>query len=90
LNDANQKYSTYNKEFYAVIQALCYWRYYLLSQDFILFSDHEALKFIYFQKKLNARHGHWIEFLQDYIFTLHHKAGRENKPTDVFSHFYSF
>ena len=48
LNDAKQKYSTYNKEFYPVIQALRYWRHYLLPQDFVLFSDHEALKYIYF------------------------------------------
>ena len=40
LNDAKQKYSTYDKEFYAVIQALRYWRHYLLPQEFILFSDH--------------------------------------------------
>jgi len=30
LNDAKQKYFTYDKEFYAVIQPLCYWRHYLL------------------------------------------------------------
>lgn len=30
LNDAKQKYSTYDKEFYAVVQALRYWRNYLI------------------------------------------------------------
>jgi len=30
LSEAKQKYSTYDKEFYAVIQALRYWRHYLL------------------------------------------------------------
>ena len=30
LNDAKLKYSTYDKEFYAVVQALRYWRHYLL------------------------------------------------------------
>ena len=30
LNDAKLKYSTYNKEFYAIVQALRYWRHYLL------------------------------------------------------------
>ena len=30
LNDAKLKYSTYDKEFYAIIQALKYWRHYLL------------------------------------------------------------
>ena len=30
LNDVRQRYFTYDKEFYAVVQALGYWRYYLL------------------------------------------------------------
>ena len=46
LNDAKEKYSTYNKEFYTVIQVLCYWRH-LLPQEFVLFSDHKVLKYIY-------------------------------------------
>jgi len=50
LNNAKQKYSTYDEEFYAVIQALHYWRHYLLSQESILFFDHEALKYIYSKK----------------------------------------
>jgi len=44
LNNAKQKYSTYYKQFYAVIQALRYWR-------FIFFPDLKALKYIYSQKK---------------------------------------
>ena len=43
LNDSKLKYSTYNKEFYAVIQALRYWRHYLLPQEFILYSDMRPL-----------------------------------------------
>lgn len=39
LNEARQKYSTYDKEFYALIQALRYWRYYLISKEFVLYSD---------------------------------------------------
>ena len=30
LNGTRQRYSTYDKEFYAVVQALHYWRHYLL------------------------------------------------------------
>ena len=29
LNDAKQNYSTYDKEFYTIIQALWHWRHYL-------------------------------------------------------------
>ena len=54
LNDSKQKYSIYDKKFHAVIQALRYWQHYLLPQEFVLFYDHEILKYIYSQKKLNA------------------------------------
>ena len=47
LNDAKQKYSTYDKEFYAIIQALWHWRHYLLSQEFVIYSDHEALRYLH-------------------------------------------
>jgi hypothetical protein len=43
LNDSKQRYSTYDKELYAVVQALRYWLHYLLPQEFVLYSDHEAL-----------------------------------------------
>lgn len=46
LNEVRQRYSTYDKEFYAIIRSLDYWRNYLLPNDFILFSDHQALKYI--------------------------------------------
>jgi len=46
LNDAKWEYSTYDKEFYAIVRALEHSRHYLVGGEFILHSDHEALKFI--------------------------------------------
>ncbi|GKB95031.1 putative reverse transcriptase domain, zinc finger, CCHC-type, aspartic peptidase domain protein, partial [Tanacetum coccineum] len=43
LNEARRKYSTYDKEFYAIICSLDTWRHYFLANEFVLFSDHEAL-----------------------------------------------
>jgi hypothetical protein len=46
LNDKKLKYSMYDKEFYAVIQALKKWRHYLVPKEFVLYSDNHALQFI--------------------------------------------
>jgi hypothetical protein len=43
LNDVKKKYSTYDKEFYAVIQSLKKWRHYLIPKEFVLYSDNKAL-----------------------------------------------
>ena len=65
------------------MQALRYWRHYLLPQEFVIYSDHEALKYLNSQKKLNSRHGRLVEFLQDYTYVLKHKAGVENRVADA-------
>ena len=51
----------------------------------MLYSNHETLKFLNSQKRLNARYSKWVEFLQDYIFVLKYKAGVENKVVDALS-----
>jgi hypothetical protein len=53
LNEDKKKYSTYNKEFYAIIQALKKWRHYLVPKEFVLYNDNQALQFITRQEKLN-------------------------------------
>jgi hypothetical protein len=46
LNEVKVKYSTYDKEFYAIIQALKKWRHYLIPKEFVLYSDNHALQFV--------------------------------------------
>ncbi|XP_078447582.1 uncharacterized protein LOC144716328 [Wolffia australiana] len=62
LNDAKLRYSTYDKEFYAIIQALRHWRHYLLYSEFVLFSNHEMLKYLHSQQKLSDRHARCPDF----------------------------
>ncbi|CAL9007289.1 unnamed protein product [Prunus brigantina] len=85
LNDTRQRYSTYDVEFYAIMQSLRQWRQYLIYKEFILYSDHEALRFINGQHKLNRRHARWVEELQEYNFVIKHKAGIHNKVADALS-----
>ena len=46
LNESRQKYMSYDKEFYAVVQELKHWKHYLLANEFLLFSDNFALQYI--------------------------------------------
>ena len=66
LNGSRVNYSTYDKEFYAIVRALEHWNHYLKPKPFVLHSDHKALSFINGQHKLNTRHVKWVEFLQSF------------------------
>jgi hypothetical protein len=85
LNDTRKRYSAYDLEFYALIQTLKHWRPYLIHREFILFTDHDSLKYLHSQNKLSPRHARWISFLQQFSFVIRHKTGRENKVADAFS-----
>ncbi|XP_071688487.1 uncharacterized protein [Rutidosis leptorrhynchoides] len=89
LNDSRRRYSTYDREFYAIVRCLEVWRHYLLPAEFVLYSDHEALKYIQGQHKLSARHAKWVESLQAYSFVIQHKAGSQNQVADALSRRYS-
>jgi hypothetical protein len=85
LNEAKVKYSTYDKEFYAVIQALKKWRHYLIPKEFILYSDNHALQFVTQQDKLNQKHAKWVEYMQNFTFVIKHISGTANKVVDALS-----
>ena len=83
MNEAKRKYLTYDKELYAIVRAFVALETLPRGAEFILHSDHEALKFIQGQHKLNPLYGKWVEYLEALNFMIHHKAGKLNKGADA-------
>ena len=65
LQGTRHNYSTYDVELYAIVQALKFWCHDLIQREFIRHSDHEVLKCLNSQRKLNCRHAKWVACLQE-------------------------
>ncbi|XP_066365236.1 uncharacterized protein [Miscanthus floridulus] len=78
LNGPHLNYSVYDKELYALVRVLEVWQHYLLPKEFVIHSDHEALKYLKSQGKLNRRHAKWIEFIETFPYVVKHKRGKDN------------
>ena len=50
-----------------------------------MYSDHKSLKYIFTQRDLNMRQRGWMEFLEDYDFTLNYHHGKANVVADALS-----
>ena len=72
-------------ELEAIVFALKILSHYLYGEKFEVFSDHKILKYIFTQRDLNMRQHRWMEYLEDYDFTLHYHPGKANVVTDVLS-----
>ena len=89
LSGPSLNYSTYDKELLALVRTLETWQHYLWPKDFVIHSDHESLKHIRSQAKLNRRHARWVEFIESFPYVIKHKKGRENVIADALSRRYT-
>ena len=85
LKNHEQNYPTHDMELAAVVFTLKIWRHYLYGKQFEVYSDHKSLKHIFTQRDLNMRQRRWMDFLEDYDFTLHYHPGKANVVADAIS-----
>lgn len=89
LGGATLNYPTYDKELYALVRALQVWQHYLWPKEFVIHTDHESLKHLKGQQKLNKRHARWVEFIETFPYVIHYKKGKENVVADALSRRYT-
>ena len=85
LKNHERNYPTHEMELAVVVFVLKIWPHYLYGEEFEVYSDHKSLKYIFMQRDLNMRQRRWMEFLEDYDFTLHYHPGKENVVADALS-----
>uniref|UniRef100_A0A2N9FQW0 RNA-directed DNA polymerase n=1 Tax=Fagus sylvatica TaxID=28930 RepID=A0A2N9FQW0_FAGSY len=64
LSGAALNYPTYDKEMYALVRALENWQHYLWPKEFVIHTDHESLKHLKGQQRLNRHHAKWVDSLK--------------------------
>ncbi|PKI52792.1 hypothetical protein CRG98_026827 [Punica granatum] len=85
LSGASLNYSTYDKELYALVRALETWQHYLWLKEFVIHTNHESLKHLKGQNKLNRRHTKWVKFIEMFPYVIQYKQGKKNAVADALS-----
>jgi hypothetical protein len=89
LSGPSLNYLTYDKKLYAFLHVLETWQHYLWLKESVIHSNHESLKHIRGQAKLNKHHAKWVEFIETFPYIIKHKKGKENVIVDALSRRYT-
>jgi len=80
-----QRYTIRERELLAIVQAIRHWRCHLHGRSFLVFTDHESLRYLRTQEKLNDRQLRWMEMLEQYDFQIEPVPGPKNAVADALS-----
>ena len=86
LTGSERNYVAYELEMYAVVRAVEHFRMFLLGKEFLLRTDHLALRnLLQRDLLLTTRVKRWILRLSEYTFRIEYKRGQNNVIADVLS-----
>ncbi|GBG63083.1 hypothetical protein CBR_g36568 [Chara braunii] len=77
--------STYERELYALRQALDHWKHYLLGRHFKVYSDHETVRWLKTQAKMTPKLTRWAAEIDQFDFELKPVKGKYNVVADALS-----
>jgi transposase InsO family protein len=84
FHGAELNWHTQEKEAYAILFGVEYFRPYLYGRPFIVQTDHQSLKWL-FNITRPGKLSRWALTLSEYDFTIQHKPGKQNANADALS-----
>lgn len=84
LNSAEINYTVTEKECLAIIWAIKKFKIYL-DKEFLIYTDHQALKWLLAIKEASGRIMRWILFMQEYKYVITYIKGKKNIIADTLS-----
>ena len=85
LNDTQMRYSTLEREAFAIVWAIEKFSFYLLGQHFIIETDHQPLTYINKYSKSKDKLRRWELILSNYDYEIKHIEGKKNIVSDCLS-----
>ena len=85
LNKDQLKYSTIEKEAFAVVEGIKRFYHYLQDEPFVIVSDHRPLQWLQSIKDEKGRLGRWAILLSNLKYTIKYRPGRVNENADFLS-----
>lgn len=89
LNKSELKHSSIEKEAYAIVESLRYWRHFLIGKHFEVYTDQRSVAFMFDQKHnskiKNEKIMRWRLDLACYKFDVVYRPGKQNASADAFS-----
>ena len=85
LHRHERNYCATRLEMLALVAFIDHFRYYLLGRNFLVRTDHHALKWLMSFKQPAGQVARWLERLQEYAFTVKHRPGLSHANADALS-----
>ena len=85
LNCAERNYSTTEKECLAVVWACQILRPYLEYSSFVVYTDHQALRWLLGATDVSGRLARWRLRLSEFDLTVEYRKGNKNQVADMLS-----
>jgi hypothetical protein len=87
LANSQLRWSTYEKELYAVISALQHWVMHLMgtAEAVTAYTDHHSLQHLLKQDRLTGRQSRWLDLLSRFRLDMRYVEGAKNAAADALS-----